>query len=255
MANMINYELTSSQGELIRARFVKPDVEGMLPVVIMLTGDGPKGSNSLSWVNLSPRLAEKGIATLLFDFTGLGNSEGNRKCLTLSKGIADFELVFSSIKKFDWVNQNRIGIMASSFGGCVALHCFEILNTVKAIGLKSPCCFLPDAYTNEISTESLEKWFANGFCEENGYDIDVLLDPFNYNIYSDIKKINTKCLITHGERDEIVPLSQSIYLDALLQSPHELIIFENCDHGYSIGDCWERMANTFIDFFYDNLRK
>lgn len=254
MEKIINFEERNPQGELIRARFVKPALEGKIPLVIMLTGDGPKGSNSMSWVNLSPRLAEKGIATLLFDFAGLGNSEGNRRYLTLSKGISDFELIFNAIRRYDWIDLNNMGVMASSFGGSVALHCYEILNTIKVVGLKSPCCFLPDAYVNEISIKNLNEWLQSGFCEENGYDIEVLTDPFGYNIYDDIRKIQTKCLITHGDSDEIVPLSQSKYLDALLQAPHELLVFENCDHGYSKGDCWERMAELFVEFFGENLR-
>ena len=144
--------------------------------------------------------------------------------------------------------------MASSFGGSVALHCYDILNSVKAIGLKSPCCFLPDAYINEISIDSLNSWVKNGYCEENGYNIEVLMDPFGYNIYDDIKRIQTKCLITHGDSDEVVPLSQSIYLNSLLQAPHEFIVFEKCDHGYSVGDCWEKMAELFIHFYSTNLR-
>lgn len=254
MYNIRSFNVRNIINELISARFVIPDdTSGKIPIVIMLTGDGPKGSNSLSWINLAPKLAEKKVATLLFDFTGLGSSEGDRKNLTLSKGISDFNVIFHSIEKFEWIDFDNIGILASSFGGSVALHSYEILNNTKAVGLKSPCCFLPDAYANEISNAALNKWLKTGFCESNGYDIDVLIDPFKYNIYDDIKKIKTKCLITHGDRDEIVPLKQSIFLNKLLQNKHELIVFENCDHGYSIGDSWDRMAKLFVDFFAENL--
>lgn len=255
MEKMISFEEKNLFGELIRARFVMPvDINEKIPLVIMLTGDGPKGSNSLSWVNLSPQLAEKGIASLLFDFSGLGNSEGDRKNLTLTKGISDFEIIFKAIKKYEWVDLDNIGILASSFGGSVALHCYEILNCVKAVGLKSPCCFLPDAYVNEISLNNLNEWIETGFCEQNGYNIDVLKDPFQYNIYDRVKNIQTKCLITHGNSDEVVPVAQSKYLDLLLQCPHELVIFDNCDHGYSLGDSWDKMAKLFIEFFSVNLR-
>ncbi len=56
MEKIINFEERNQQGELIRARFVKPVVDEKIPLVIMLTGDGPRGSNSMSWINLSPRL-------------------------------------------------------------------------------------------------------------------------------------------------------------------------------------------------------
>ncbi len=255
METIINFEEKNLFGELLRARFVIPNgIDERIPLVIMLTGDGPKGSNSLSWVNLSPKLAERRIASLLFDFSGLGNSEGDRRNLTLTKGISDFQVIFNAIRKYDWIDLDNIGILASSFGGSVALCCYEILNSAKAVGLKSPCCFLPEAYVNEISLQNLNDWIELGFCEENGYNIDVLKDPFKYNIYGQLKNIQTKCLITHGSSDEVVPVSQSKYLDLLLQCPHELIIFDNCDHGYSVGDSWNKMANLFIEFFSVNLR-
>lgn len=256
MYNIRKFNVRNLRNELISARFVMPDdAFGKIPIVIMLTGDGPKGSNSLSWINLAPKLAEKKVATLLFDFTGLGSSEGTRKNLTLSKGISDFNAIFHAIEKIDWIDFDNIGILASSFGGSVALHCYEILNSTKAIGLKSPCCFLPDAYVNEISNAALNEWLKKGFCESNGYDIEVLIDPFKYNIYDDIKKIKTKCLITHGDNDEIVPLTQSIFLNKLLQSEHELMVFDNCDHGYSTGNSWDKMANLFVNFFVENLKQ
>lgn len=255
MIDEIKFEVINESHERIKARFVLPNLtKEKLPVVIMLTGDGPNGSNGMSWNNLSVSLAQNNISTLLFDFTGLGVSEGERKNLTLSKGISDFETIFNSLKDFSWVDLDNIGIMASSFGGSVALHSFEILNKTKAVGLKSPCCFLPDAYINEISDDDFINWIRNKYCKANQYDLNVLLDAFNYNIYADAKNIETKCLITHGCDDEIVPISQSKYLNILLKCPHDFIIFNNCDHGYSIGDSWKRMAELFVDFFTKNLK-
>jgi len=250
------FEKANKNGNILRARFICPDeIKDKSALVIMLTGDGPKGSNSWSWVNMPPRLQKHGISTLLFDFTGLGDSDGERKNLTLTQGIEDFKTIYAELKKFDWIDHKNIGIMGSSFGACVALMCPEIMNEVKVIGLKSPCCFLPDAYLNEISTEDFNNWINTGFCEENGYDISVLFDPFKYNVYSEVEKITTTCLITHGSTDEIVPLTQSLYLKHLLKGQVELEIFENGDHGYSKneGKDWERMATIFENFYEQHL--
>lgn len=245
----------NSDRELIKGRFITPlNVTSKVPLVIMLTGDGPKGSNSLSWVNLPPKLAEKGISTLLFDFSGLGNSKGERHQLTLTKGISDFKLIHSELNKYAWIDFDNIGVLASSFGASVALHCFDIMNPFKVIGLKSPCSFLPEAYANEISKTQLAEWIKLKYCNANGYDLNVLFDPFDYNIYNDAKKIKTPCLITHGQDDEIVPISQSIFLNELLQNS-KLITFENCDHGYSAEGSWDRMADIFIDLFEQTLIK
>jgi len=252
----IKFEKLNKEGDILRARFICPDETKIKSaLVIMLTGDGPKGSNSMSWVNLPPRLGKFGISTLLFDFAGIGNSDGERKSLTLSKGIDDFKLVFEELYKFDWIDHENIGIMASSFGANVSLLCYEIMNQAKAIGLKSPSCFLPDAYLNEISIEDYRNWTNTGFCEANGYNISVLYDPFNYNTYEEIKKIKTQCLITHGSKDEIVPITQSLYLAHFWGGKAELEIFENGDHGYSKndGEDWEKMASIFENFFKKHL--
>lgn len=251
---VINFETLNSSQEVLRARFICPDtIKDKTSIIIMLTGDGPKGSNSLSWTNIPPRLLEFGISSLLFDFSGLGNSDGERKYLTLSKGIEDFKSIFQELKSYDWVDFENLGIMASSYGASVALMCPNIMNQAKVIGFKSPCAFLPDAYLNEISRKIFEDWISTGFCQENGYDVSVFYDSFNYNIYSEAKKIKTKCFITHGSSDEIVPFNQSLYLKQILGGSTELCVFENGDHGYS-GDNWEKMAKIFIDFFSQNLK-
>lgn len=254
----MKFEKKNIDGDILRARFICPDeIKDKTPLVIMLTGDGPKGANSLSWVNLPPRLKEHGISSLLFDFSGLGNSDGKRKVLTLTKGIGDFKIIFDALNEFDWIDRDNIGIMASSFGANVALLCPDIMNQTKAIGLKSPSCFLPDAYLNEISVEDYKEWVRTGFCEENGYNISVLFDSFKYNTYNEVKKIKTQCLITHGSNDEIVPTSQSFYLKELWGGKVELEIFEDGNHGYSTNDGkdWEKMANIFETFFNQHLKK
>jgi cephalosporin-C deacetylase-like acetyl esterase len=242
-------------GTLLRGRFIIPNhTNKRIPVVIMLTGDGPKGTKSLSWVNIPPKLSEFGIATFLFDFEGLGYSEGDRKTLTLTKGIANFNSAFNYLKSIEWIDETRIAIFASSFGANAALLCPKIVNSCKVIGLKSPSCFLPDAYMNEVGLSKFEKWFSDGFLADNGYDIEVLTDCFKYNTYEIVEQITIPCLITHGTNDEVVPISQSIYLYNLLNGEKRFEKFIGVGHGYSEDNAWEKMATIFVNWFNDKLK-
>jgi uncharacterized protein len=242
-------------GTLLRGRFIIPaDKKDKLPLVIMLTGDGNKGTKSLSWVNIPPKLSEFGIASFLFDFEGLGYSEGKRKSLTLTKGIANFNSAFDFLKSMEWIDFDRIGIFASSFGANSALLSPQIVNSCKVLGLKSPSCFLPDAYLNEVGIDKLEKWFLEGYLEDNGYDIDVFIDCFKYNTYEIAKQIFIPCLLTHGTKDEVVPISQSIYLSNLLKGEKHLEKFVGVGHGYSEEGAWEKMATIFVKWFSENLK-
>lgn len=240
---------------LLRGRFIESNIQDKRkPLVIMLTGDGPKGSKSLSWVNMPPKLEEVGISSFLFDFEGLGYSQGDRKTLSVSVGINNFKSAYNFVKNEKWVDDKRIGVFASSFGATVLLLVPEIANELKAIGLKSPAAFIADAYYKEIGSKSFDKWRKDGFIEDNGYSFDIFLDALKYNAYSTAMNIQTPCLITQGDNDEIIELQHSIYLYECLKSVDKHIeIFKGASHGYSEGDSWDRMAKIFVNWFKDKL--
>jgi dipeptidyl aminopeptidase/acylaminoacyl peptidase len=208
----------------------------------------------MSWENMPPLLSSYGIGSVLFDFEGLGRSDGKREDLTLTIGIANFRSVFSTICQEDWIDRGNVGFLASSFGANVALLVPEITNSIKALGLKSPACFLPDAYRNEISQSEFEEWSRKGFSKSNGYKYEVYLDPFNYDTYESASRIYTSCLITHGSIDEIVPLQQSKLLFEKLAGEKKLEILYGASHGYSEEGQWQKMADLFISFFTEKLR-
>ena len=133
-------------GTILRGRFFTPKGKKDYPLVILATGDGPRGSNGLTWKNLVPLLIEKGIGAFLFDFAGLGNSDGERRNLTLKIGMSNFIRAIEEVRKHKDHNPTKLGIIAASFGGNVALLIAEKCPNIKAIGLKSPCCYLPEAF-------------------------------------------------------------------------------------------------------------
>ena len=222
-------------------------------MVIMLTGDSPKGTKSLSWINLPPLLAEQGIASFLFDFEGLGYSDGGRSSLTISKGIQNFRSAFTFATGQSWVDVSRLAIFASSFGATVALLTPDITNRACLLGLKSPASFLAEAYLNECGDEEADKWISEGSSAKLGYSLEVLSDSLNYNVFHAAKQITRPVLITHGNRDTIVPLYQSKLLVSCLSGPKQLEVFEGVGHNYSEEGAWNRMADIFSKWFSKNL--
>jgi len=244
----------SRKSETLRGRLISPDDQPPpYRIVMMLTGDGAKGTKSLSWVNFPQRLLRVGIASFLFDFEGLGFSGGNRQNLTHTKGIEQFAGALKFLRGQRWSNNKRLGVLASSFGASVLLASPKLANSFKAIGLKSPAPFLPDAYVAEIGVENLDAWAEKGFCEANGYDFEVLLDALKYDGYISAGNIKVPVLITHGTDDHIVPITQSKYLLQCLAGPKRLEVFAGTGHGYSEGDSWNRMADIFTEWFAKTL--
>ena len=249
-------EFTSTKtNNILRGRFIRSNNSTeKSPLVFMLTGDGPKGSKSPSWVNMPPKLSEKGISSFLFDFEGLGFSEGNREVLSVSVGISNLIDAFKVIEEQDWIDSKNIGCFAASFGATVLLLAPEIANRLKVIGLKSPAAFIADAYFNEIGIDEFENWKKTGFSEMNGYKFEIFLDSLKYNVFEKAKSIKAPCFITQGDKDEIVPFQQTVFLyECLVAVDKELVIFKNGNHSYSNNKDWDKMAEYFVNRFNKKL--
>jgi uncharacterized protein len=247
----------SSNGTKLNGRFAFPaeSMTTLVPVVVMLTGDGPKGTKSLSWTNMPPMLAEKGIASFLFDFQGLGFSGGERRNLTLSIGLEDMKNAMQQVLSEPKIDKERIGLFGSSFGGNVAILYASSSPLIKAIGLKSPVSFYPDSFYCEYGNTLVDRWKEVGYEEHIGFDIQFYLDAFQYNTYGAATGIKCPCLISHGSADTVVPLLQSKHLYfALINSANKsLRIFEGVGHGYSEPGAWDQMADLFVSWFSTTL--
>ena len=99
---------SQESGTTLNARLVVPEGSAAPHrIVMMVTGDGPKGTKSASWSNLPPLLAAAGLASFLFDFEGLGYSGGQRRTLTLSKGIDNLRSATHFLRQQPWADPTR----------------------------------------------------------------------------------------------------------------------------------------------------
>jgi uncharacterized protein len=240
-------------GPLLQGRYNVLGSDLARPIVMMMTGDGPKGSKSASWTNFPPLLANKGIRSFLFDFEGLGFSAGERRTLTLGHAVTNLEAAFAFVKA-NVVDKNvSIGAIASSFGATALLLSPDLANQLDALALKSPAPFLAQAYFNELGKDEFRNWIKSQHSQVNGYDLEVLKDSFRYDTWNSAKQITTPVLMTHGTNDEIVPYAHSELLASCLGGEVELDTFDGVGHGYSEPGAWDRMANRIVTWLASRL--
>lgn len=225
--------------------------------VLILTGDSPKGTNGMSFRNFTALFLNRGISVVSFDFQGLGDSDGERKTLTLTKAINDFYEMTDFIVNLYDIPYSNMGIFATSFGASVALCSSRLVNKACCLGLRSPAPFLAEAYINELSETEFNLWRTNQYSEVNGYNYEVLLDSLKYNIFQEAQKIDISTLIIHGEKDEIIPLSHSFMLFDIMTCKKEFAQIPNASHNYASLDgsnsIWDSMAVIFTDWFAKKL--
>lgn len=244
-------EFTDGQNTLY-GTWTLPSSAADFPLVVLATGDGRNGSKGQTWQNLVPMLVEKGIATFLFDFTGLGYSPGTYEDLTLTRGCENFRGVMSFIRQNGKHDRSRIGLIGSSYGGNVALLEAANFPEIKAIGLKSASTFLPEGYERQYGSDLMKKWGEDGYSEEVELNYGAVIDALFHNTYEAASRIGGAVRLVHGTADTAVPIRHVRDLVRVMPNA-TLLEIEGADHWYAEGDEWQRMAVDLTDFMAKTL--
>jgi alpha-beta hydrolase superfamily lysophospholipase len=181
---------------------------------------------------LARELVQEGYCVLRFDFTGLGDSEGEFRDSTLSTDIQDL------IEVVNWLESRGnkvVGLLGHSLGGTVA-----ILGAGQISGVQ-PVVVLgtshdPDRVTRLLDEESWQALQDQGCVSVRVGGQEL---PFSQRFVQDLKVHSLKetvslwdkaLLIVHGTADRIVPLSSAEELFEAAKYPKALVSIPGADH-------------------------
>lgn len=231
-----------SGDDLLHGRYCR--VDNRAPVVLMATGGSAKGSLSSSWSNFADVFSSRGMSSIVFDFAGQGRSGGDRRVLTLTKGVRNLIDVLDEVLRWDWIEESRIALLGSSFGGNVVLDYLASDSPLHLRGasFKSPCIDLRESYFQELGHEGMRAWQREGYLETTGLNWEVIEDADASDLPDRLQNIRIPLLITHGCADESVPIEQSRLVRDRVSGVVDLFEMKRTNHHYSDGDDWSRMA-------------
>lgn len=147
-------EITFLNGTLqLEGRLWLPGVEKPYPGVVLCHPHPLYGGNMVNnvIVAVGKALEERGIATLHFNFRGVGRSQGS-----FADGIGeqdDARAALAWLAVQGEIDPSRLGIFGYSFGGLVALNVGAREATVKAMAAVSP--LLPRGVLNDCPKPKL----------------------------------------------------------------------------------------------------
>ena len=196
--------------------------------------------DSEKFVELGWRLAAIGMATLRFDYTGCGESEGDLKDTTISGRLSDLESALNWVRTRWPVRDRKIGLMGSSLGGLLSLLAAARHPDVHAVVSWATPYTISDRRKKPPIDE-----------------VAVLSPQFyedlkRYDVLSEISGLQ-RVMIVHGEHDELVPGNHPRALYAALSEPKRLEIIAGGDHVLSDLKL-RRMAYEFTEeWFQDHL--
>ena len=128
------------------------------------------------------------------------------------------------------------------------------------LALKSPVSDYMGKLIPKDHNTNIEDWKESGFIDVIGAEGQSL--RLNYSFFEDAQrirgyeaaeKITIPTLIVHGDRDETVPVEQSLKTSQLIKNCR-LEIIEGADHIYSQPQDFEKMLRLISEFVIEHSR-
>jgi pimeloyl-ACP methyl ester carboxylesterase len=189
-----------------------------------------------NFVAMSRILETSGIASVRFDLSGHGESDGDFFDVTITGEIAETRAVVQAVRTLDFVDPDRIGLVGMSMGGVVAGIVAAEEPGISALCLWSPAAVAP----SEIGSGYLRGRSLTAEIEEKGYfDADghrmspaLVEDIAGLDVYGRSSGYAGPVHILHGDKDDIAPLEYvRRYLDCYDGNAH-LEVVEGADHAW-----------------------
>lgn len=228
MTTSEKYEFHSSNGDLLAGRLVLPEQP---KAFALFAHCFTCGKNAKAASRIGRALSEKGIGVLRFDFTGLGNSEGDFANTNFSSNVDDLLNAFQALSKTHEAPQMLIG---HSLGGTAALMAAAKLPEVRAVAtIGSPA---DPKHVTHLFQNSVEEIMAVG---EATVDIGgrqfLLRKQFVEDLMSPewsemLSRLRCAKLICHSPVDRLVNIEEARRIYESLSHPKSFLSMDGADH-------------------------
>ncbi len=154
---------------------------------------------------ISKFLAERNIAMLRFDLTGLGKSEGDFTYTSFSSNKSDIKHAYNAIKNAYQAPELLIG---HSWGGTAALSVANELDTIKTIATigspKDPTHVMRHIQDNNDIVYEGDLMFVTIAGVRHKLSKEFFEDVKNHDLEQDIQKTSSKIITIQAPNDEMV---------------------------------------------------
>ena len=208
--------------------------------------------DTITIFRISRMLAEQGIAVLRFDFTGLGNSEGDFALSNFTSDVADIHAAAEFLRNNYEAPALLIG---HSLGGTAMLEAATELDSVRAVvTIASPS--QPDHVLHHFghALTMLEQGIAASI-EVAGqhYDIEpqFIEDLRRYDMQQHLASLDKPVLIFKILHDALVDGKNADEIAAWTKGPSRIVTLDKADHLLTDRDDAAFVANEIVQWFDD----
>lgn len=203
------------------------------------------GKDIIAASRISKALADQGIAVLRFDFTGLGNSDGDFANTNFSSNVQD---LLAAARKLEQDYQAPSLLIGHSLGGAAVLSAAPQLSSVKAvctIGAPATASHVQHLFQDSVETVANEgeAKVRIGLREFN-VKKQLLDDLDQYASPEHISGLKRALLVMHSPIDNIVSIDEAAKIYQAARHPKSYISLDQADHMLSNREDAEYVALT-----------
>lgn len=189
------------------------------------------GKDSVAASRISRRLAERGVAVLRFDFTGLGQSDGDFANTTFTSNVDDLVCAAGHLR--DTIGAPSV-LIGHSLGGAAVLAAAHQIPEVKAVvTIGAP---FDTSHVEHLLGSSKEQIESLGVAEvrlagrpfriSNGF----LLDINQQNQTACISGLDRALLVMHSPQDDTVGVDNARLVFDSARHPKSFVSLDGADH-------------------------
>ena len=180
---------------------------------------------------ISKALAYSGIAVLRFDFTGLGESEGEFSDSNFSSNVDD---IVAAARFLSADHQAPSVLIGHSLGGAAVLRAAEQIPSVKAVAtIGAPA---DPGHVSQLLSSSEKEIEESGEAEVTlsgrsfRFKKQFLDDLLDGSIEKCVQRLGRALMIFHSPVDEVVSIDNAARLFKLAKHPRSFVSLDDADH-------------------------
>lgn len=223
-------EFPNAAGELLAGQLDRPD-DGPVTAYALLAHCFTCSKNTSAVAHISHELTRLGFGVLRFDFTGLGQSQGEFAATTFSSNVADLVAAAAFLERREQAPRLLIG---HSLGGAAVIQAAERIPSVTAVATigapASPLHVVRHLGDQEqrIATEGEAEVTIGG--QRVRLRREFLEDLQRHSLQKALRGLHRALLVLHAPLDEVVGVEQAGAIFQAARHPKSFVSLDRADH-------------------------
>jgi len=180
---------------------------------------------------LAQRFADAGFATMIFNFRGAGEAEGN---LDMAGWARDLRAAIDYLFSLDTIDKSRLFMAGSSAGAAISVY--AAAHDTRIAALVTFACPADFGFlaNEQLARSSIDHFRSIGLIKDPGFppSVDEWLQGFSE--VSPIRWVDRisprPLLLLHGDQDDLVPIEHAHRLLERAREPKQLLVLPGAGH-------------------------